>query len=120
MASPSLAERIKEARLAASLRLRRQLSQAEMAELVGKGAGQSLWQAQWSSYERGESEPSLVVIRAAAALSGLEPGYLAFGDSDAEPTVTEPVGDPVARPGPDPDRQRRGAAPPTKRRRGNG
>lgn len=110
---------MKEARLAASLRLKRQLSQGEMAELVGKGAGQPLWQAQWSAYERNESEPVLAVIRSTAHVSGLDSCYLAFG-TGGEGVATEPMEPgvaPVARPGPDPDRHRE-AAPPIKRRRG--
>lgn len=111
---------MKEARLAAAVRQHRTLSQATMAELVGKEIGGDLWQAQWSAYELDKSEPPLAVIRAAAKLSGLDESYLAFGGGERAPdadTTMEPDAAPVARPGPRP-RESRAAGSPKERRRG--
>jgi transcriptional regulator with XRE-family HTH domain len=94
-------ERMKEARLATAVRLRRTLSQAGMAELVGKEIGRDLWQAQWSKYELDESEPPLDVIRAASKLSGLDPSYIAFGTTAAVQQQTI-KGAMVAAPPPEP------------------
>lgn len=87
MTDKTLGGRFIEARLAASLRAGRQLSQDAMAEMVRQAAGIPLWQAQWSDYERDKTEPSLAVIRAAAQLSGLTPGYIAFG-AEANTTMS--------------------------------
>lgn len=88
MSSQSIGKRLEEARLAASLRLKRQLSQTAMAELVSAELGRRVWQQQWSDYEAEDGpEPALDVFRATARLSGLTPGYLAFGE-DANATIS--------------------------------
>jgi hypothetical protein len=76
----SLPDRLLEARLQAAVRLRESVSRARMAELLGQALKRSFHETQWRRYESGESEPPLEVIRAAAAISGLSPAYIAFGD----------------------------------------
>jgi hypothetical protein len=79
----TLGGRMKEARLQTALRRRETVSQARMAELVAVVMNAPLAQAQWSLYERDESEPPLVVIRATAQISGLDESYIAFGRATA-------------------------------------
>ena len=117
MSSSTLAERVKEARLQTALKLRETVSQARMAEMVAAILRTPLAQAQWSLYERGESEPPLAVIRATAQVSGLDESYLAFG-TQAEPADAATIdGELVAVPAPHPSRGL-GASRPTKRRKG--
>lgn len=87
----TLAGRLKQARLQAAVRRGHTVSQERMAELVSKEIHRPLWQAQWSSYERGEAPPPLDVIASAAKLSGLDPGYLAFGPKAPEPAPAQVI-----------------------------
>lgn len=81
---------MKEARFQTAANLQETISQQRMAGLVSKVLGRPLHQAQWSDYERGESEPPLDVIQAAAKVSELPPEYIAFGTKTVAPPL---VGD---------------------------
>lgn len=76
----SIADRLKEARFQTAARLRENVSQDRMAELVGEALGKTFHATQWRRYEGGR-EPPLDVIRAVARVSGLSEAYIAFGIS---------------------------------------
>ena len=80
----ALGDRLKKARLQAAIRLGEGVSQAGMAELVGKELGRKLHQTTWSDYEAGETEPPLPVLRAVAAISGVSRDWLTYGDPEPE------------------------------------
>lgn len=77
----SVFERMKEARLQTAVRLRETVSQERMAELVSKHLGRVLHTTQWRRYET-DREPPLDVITAAASVSGMLEGYIAFGTGE--------------------------------------
>lgn len=83
----TLPQRLKEARLRAAVRLNETVSQDRMAALVGEALGRVLHPTQWRRYESGEREPGLDVIRAVAAVSGMDERVIAFGDAKPELTV---------------------------------
>lgn len=102
----SVSGRLKEARLQAGVRLRRQMSQERMAEMVSKEVGRTIHQNQWSRWEAG-AEPPIDVIRVAAKLSGISEVYIAFGY-----TITDARGSTVSEggvPAPLEDEKRKGA-----------
>jgi hypothetical protein len=78
-------EGMKKARLATGLRLNRTVSQGLMAEIVTaelKAMGfseKTVSQSVWSQYESEGSEPGLIIIKAAARVSGLSEAEIAFG-----------------------------------------
>jgi transcriptional regulator with XRE-family HTH domain len=77
----SFAQRLFQARLAYSAEKGRQVTQAELAELVGVST------ATWSTWEAGRSEPPLDTIGKVARVLNVGPGWLAFGipmEQDAE------------------------------------
>jgi transcriptional regulator with XRE-family HTH domain len=75
----ALAGRMKGARFQTVVRLQREITQDEMAVLVGKELGRPFHATQWRRYETGKSQPALEVILAAAHISGLPECELAFG-----------------------------------------
>ncbi len=85
---PGLGERLKDARRRASVRLKRDVSQAVMARLVTEelarlGSEKTISQPQWSEYEAEKAEPSTIVYRAVAHVSGVDESQIAFGDGEA-------------------------------------
>lgn len=85
MAETDLAVRLKEARLATGFIRGDSVSQEQMAELVSAELGRTLHPTQWRRYESGGRQAPLEVIAAAAAVSGLDPAYIAFGGQRPTP-----------------------------------
>lgn len=72
----------------AAVRLKRSVSQALMARLVTEelaqmGADKTVSQTVWGKYEAETVEPSTIVFRAVARVSGLSESYIAFGNESA-------------------------------------
>lgn len=78
--------------MAAGVRLNRTVSQSLMAKLVTTrlgelGSEKTVSQPQWSNYESESDEPSAIVYRATADVSGISESYIAFGLSSAPPAA---------------------------------
>jgi hypothetical protein len=76
---------MKGARMATGVKLNRTVSQGLMADLVTDeltrlGSDKTISQPQWSDYEAEKAEPSTIVYRATANVSGLDERFIAFGD----------------------------------------
>lgn len=86
------AARMLEARLRYGAKLKKKITQTQMAAAVAEVLGAPLSQSTWSDYELAISEPPLDVIDATARVSELSPAYIAWGvtPSDEEPTSTPP------------------------------
>ena len=78
----ALAARLKGARFQTIVRLQHEVTQDDMAVLVGKALGRPLHATQWRRYESGKSEAPLGIIRAVALVSGLPECVIAFGPPD--------------------------------------
>lgn len=98
----TVGQRLFQARLQAAIREGRQVTQADVAQMVG------VKDATVSRYEAGKAEPDLGMIVLLAAALGVTPGWLAFGEaSSLTPTLgppiereVRPVPRPVPRPAP--------------------
>jgi hypothetical protein len=82
---PGLGDRMKGARMATGVKLNRTVSQGLMAQLVTAelarlGSDKTISQPQWSDYESEKGEPSTIVYRATANVSGTDERFIAFGD----------------------------------------
>lgn len=92
----ALAGRMKGARFQTVVRLQREITQDEMAVLIGKELGRPFHATQWRRYETGKSQPALEVILAAAHISGMPECELAFGKPRTnDAVVTAGGGDPA-------------------------
>lgn len=81
--------------MAAAVRLNRTVSQSLMARLVTTrlgelGSEKTVSQPQWSNYESESDEPSAIVYRATADVSGVSESYIAFGLSAAPAAMPDP------------------------------
>lgn len=82
----ALGERLTEARFQTAARRRETVSRDRMAELIAEVTGKPLHETQWRRYEKGQSEPGMSIVRAAAKLSGLSEAYL-FGIRGGEEII---------------------------------
>ena len=59
------------------------MAQLVTEELARLKSLKTISQPQWSDYEAEKAEPSTIVYRAAANVSGLSENYIAFGNPDS-------------------------------------
>ncbi len=91
---PALAARMFAAQSRAEARLGRRLTLQEIGAEVGRRIGrQPAAPSVVRRWLRGQSEPSLDTLHALAAVFGVSPGWLAFGEGDPTPRPGVPVAD---------------------------